>query len=247
VFDNVGQDLDKERHKRQLVAVLITVGICSLISGSVVLYGILMVAEKVLQVQQDEDMVEVVVDEPVLEAPPPPPPPPPPPSAAPEPEEEEEEPDPEEMQEEIKELDKEVEEEVKNDAQAASSDPAGVVGGQLGGVAGGVVGGVEGGVVGGQLGGVRTFHHSELQVKRRVVPEYPEAAREMNLGDQDCKVRIFIDEEGVPYDVKFEACPKVFHDSARDAILKWRWYPAKVGGEKVKAQFLLNVKYKLTG
>ena len=246
MFDNVGRDLDQEARKRQLISLVITLFVLSAASGAVVLYGLLKVAEVVLDLPDDDEMVEVVMEDPSLEeAPPPPPPPPPPPAAAQEEEQEEDEPeqDPEEMAEDIKELDEKVEEEVKTDA---GGQEGGQEGGVEGGVVGGVVGGVIGGEIGGQLGGVRTFHHSEVQVKRRVQPEYPDAAKQMNLGDVDCRVRIFIDEDGVPYDVKFEACPKVFHDSARDAILKWRWYPAKVGGSKVKAQFLLNIKYKLT-
>jgi hypothetical protein len=62
----------------------------------------------------------------------------------------------------------------------------------------------------------------------------------------DYRVRIFIDEAGVPYDVVYEVCPKVFHASTTEALLKWRYYPARDDeGAKVKASFLLNIKYKL--
>ena len=69
----------------------------------------------------------------------------------------------------------------------------------------------------------------------------------MNLGDQVCKARVFIDEKGVPYDVKVEDCPKVFHAATRAAMLKWRWYPPKAGREKVKAQVVIGIRYKLRG
>ena len=65
------------------------------------------------------------------------------------------------------------------------------------------------------------------------------------MGEVDCKVRIFIDEKGVPYNFQFESCPKIFQASATEALAKWRWYPAKFQGQKVKAQFLLNIRYKL--
>ncbi|TVQ87384.1 MAG: hypothetical protein EA397_18885 [Deltaproteobacteria bacterium] len=85
-----------------------------------------------------------------------------------------------------------------------------------------------------------------MKVKRRVAPSYPEAARTMKLGDVNCRVRIFIDESGSPYDVQFEACPKVFHASATEALLKWRWYPARDDeNKKVRASFMLNIVYKL--
>jgi outer membrane biosynthesis protein TonB len=89
------------------------------------------------------------------------------------------------------------------------------------------------------------FHHSELEVKKRLNPEYPEAARALSLGDQRCLAKVFIDEEGVPYDVQVESCPKVFFEDTKQAILKWRWYPPKDGKNRVKAQTTIAVTYKL--
>jgi len=92
------------------------------------------------------------------------------------------------------------------------------------------------------------MHHSDVRKKRMVEPRYPEAARTMNLGDVSCKVRMYIDETGTPIRLDFEQCPKVFHASARDALMKWRFYPARdPNGKKTKAQFILKIKYRLTG
>jgi protein TonB len=148
------------------------------------------------------------------------------------------------MQEEIKELQQEVKEEIKNDVKPAG-DPAGVEGGVEGGVAGGVVGGVIGGVLGGDLNGVKVFHHSELEVKKRIEPEYPESAKALNLGEQRCLVKVFMDEEGVPYEAMVDGCPEAFRPSAKEAIMKWRWYPPKDGKNKVKAQTTIAITYKL--
>jgi protein TonB len=137
--------------------------------------------------------------------------------------------------------------EMKNDKKPAGVE-GGVEGGVAGGVVGGVIGGVEGGVLGGQLGaggGPKVFHHSELEAKKKVQPEYPEAALSLNLGDQRCMARVFIDEEGVPYDVIVEKCPNVFHPVTKETILKWRWYPPKDGKNKVKAQTTIGVTYKM--
>ncbi|MBN2799355.1 MAG: energy transducer TonB [Deltaproteobacteria bacterium] len=251
MFDSVGKNIDEEQRKRQAW----TLGLMLLLGGlagvTTVGLGAFTATKMILeQVAESDDMIEVVIEEAEADlAPPPPPPPPPPPAAADEPEEEEEpdeEPDkvnPDEMVEDVQDL-----EEDPSDKMQSEIKPAGVQGGVEGGVEGGVVGGVMGGIVGGELGGQlgpRVFHHSEVQVKRRVVPEYPAAAKDLNLGDVDCKARVFIDEEGTPFDIQFEACPRVFHQSTRDAIMKWRWYPAKVNREKVQAQFIINVKYKL--
>lgn len=97
-----------------------------------------------------------------------------------------------------------------------------------------------------RLGGSKSMHHTEVKTKRRESPVYPQAAKDLKLGDVNCKVRVFIDEEGAPYDLKFLECPEVFHESARDALLQWRWYPVWDGGQKTPANFYLFVRYRHT-
>jgi hypothetical protein len=241
MFDNIGRDLDEEANKRRATAVMLTLlGLGGTI-GLVVGWGMYKAAEVLLDPQVDEEMVELVTDEEMADEAPPPPPPPPPAAAA---SEEETEDTPDEMVEDIQELKEVVPEEIKSDAKPAGME-GGVEGGVVGGVVGGVQGGVVGGVLGGQLGGVRVFHHSELEPKKRVYPEYPEAAKELNLGDQRCLAIVFMDEEGTPYDVRVDNCPKVFELPTKEAMLKWRWYPPKDGKNKVKAQTTIAVTYKM--
>ncbi len=186
---------------------------------------------------EDVELVELIeVDEqPEEEAPPPPPPPPPPGPEEEIDEDSDAEPEPDEMVEDVEELDKEVEDKVATDKGRPPSEDGGVVGGEIGGVKGGVVGGT----------GVKVMHHSEVEVKKRADPKYPKAAKDANLGDQRCLVKVKIDEDGVPYDVVVENCPKVFHAATQEAILKWRWYPPKVNKQKVKAQITIGVNYKV--
>ncbi|HHO50657.1 MAG TPA: hypothetical protein ENK18_07220, partial [Deltaproteobacteria bacterium] len=195
---------------------------------------------------EDIDMVELSMEDEVDDIAPPPPPPPPPGPSVEEEEEEEEDDEPDEPDEEVEptELKEEVKEEIKKQDRP-KGDPAGVEGGVEGGVAGGVHGGVEGGVVGGTGDGVRVFHHSELEAKKRVQPRYPDAARDLNLGTQRCKARVFIDESGVPYDVRVESCPQAFHPETKAALLKWRWYPPRDGRNKIKAQTIIAVTYQM--
>ena len=235
MFDHVGIDPDKEAGKRRAQSVGITLLTAGLtIGGSIVLatYTAVQILPDLLD---DMEMVELVMEDIVEEAPPPPPPPPPGPEE--EEEDEEDEAEPDEMDEEIEELDKEPEKEVK-DAKGAPK-------GEEGGVVGGVIGGVVGGVVGGQLSGVHVLHHSEVEVKKRTDPRYPKSAKDMNLGDQRCLAKVFIDESGAPYKVLVENCPKVFHGETQAAIMKWRWYPPRVGREKVKAQITIAINYKV--
>lgn len=245
VFDNIGKDLDEEANKRRAASFMITIlgmgGAVGLFVG-VTAYT---ATQVLMEPEQLAEMVELIEEE-VLpdDAPPPPPPPPPPPAAAADEESEETEVTPDDMVEDVKELKEEVKDEMKSDVKPAGVE-GGVEGGVVGGVVGGVMGGIEGGVLGGQLSGVRVFHHSELEVKKRVEPVYPDAARDLNLGEQRCIVKVFIDEEGVPYDVSVDQCPNVFDTPTREAILKWRWYPPKDGKNRVKAQTTIGITYRM--
>ncbi len=246
MFDTVGKDLDEGAVKRQAASASATLLLIGSIVGGIAAYNAYRVVQTVVLPQLEEQMVEVELEDPAMEDEPPPPPPPPPSSGAQVEEEEQDEeqkPQVEEPVEEVKELDEKVEEKVQNDL-APKGAPGGVEGGVEGGQAGGVVGGQVGGTGTNLLGSVRTFHHSEIEWKVKSPPPYPEAAADMNLGEQNCRLRVFIDETGIPNRVLFESCPKVFQGSTEAHILgKWRAYPKKVAGQKVSAQFLLNIKF----
>lgn len=234
MFDNIGKDLDEEAGRRQAISLFATFSGLGTWVGLAVLAGTWAVKE-IVAPTPDAELVTLVEEEMAPDLPPPPPPPPPA-AAVPDNPDEEQTDEPDELVDEVQELKDQVDEGIKSDVK-----PAGVVGGVEGGVVGGVVGGVLGGT-----GGVKVFHNSELVIKKKVTPEYPEAAKSLNLGDQRCLVTVRIDEEGVPYEASVDGCPKVFHDAAREGILKWRWYPAKDGKNRVKAQTTIAVMYKLT-
>lgn len=240
MFDSVGVNNDPEAAKRSFWALVVTFSSIGVVVAAVVAYGAWKATQYIVeQVMEEEEMVEVVINDP-MGAPPPPPPPPPPASGAAEPEDPEEvQPTPDEMMEDIPELSA-VDERI---TETLTSEELGVEGGQIGGVEGGVVGGVEGGQIGGVLGNPVTMHHSEIQVRKRVQPVYPDAAYDLGLGVVTCQVRVHIDEKGEPQELQIESCPQVFHRSLRQALMEWRWYPAKLGGDKVRAQFLMAVRY----
>lgn len=252
MFDNVGKSLDEDATKRSFTSVLISSLLIGAGTAFFIGYGSMKVVEEIREMTNDDDMVEVVFEDVGMEdeAPPPPPPPPPPPAAA-TPDVEETETDDttievDEMIDTIKELDEEVKTEVKSVVK-----PKGVEGGVEDGVEDGVVGGVKDGVKDGVIGGVpgargvRMVHNSQLRTKVTPPPRYPEAAESMNLGRQRCKVKVKIDEKGIPYEVKVSDCPKVFHEETRKSILKWRWYPYKdENKKKVKAETLIAVVFQ---
>jgi len=111
---------------------------------------------------------------------------------------------------------------------------------------GGGTGSVEGSVPAGEQGGtaVRTVHWSDVRVKRRISPRYPAAAQKMKLGNINCQVRFFMDEKGHPYNILFDACPTLFHESVLAAAPEWRFYPMEVEGKPVRAQFVLTIQLK---
>lgn len=223
---------------------LISVSVFTTAVGALMLMG----GQKVEEVQVDEKPVEVTFFD---AAAPPPPPPPPPPAASTQPEQQDE-PDEEEQPEDIQEPD-----EIQDlpDEMPEPVADAGVQGGVVGGEEGGVVGGEVGGVIGGELGGVlggqlggtgvRAVHWSQVKAKRRVQPKFPEAAKALGLSNERCLVRLYINEKGVPYDSNLDKCPKLFQKNAKDASMKWRFYPYKEEGVARKTTFVLTFKFVL--
>ncbi len=112
---------------------------------------------------------------------------------------------------------------------------------------GGVVGGQVGGVLGGQLGGtgVKAVHWSKVKQKRMPEFKFPEAAKALNMKEERCQVRFFIDEKGVPEKIVIEKCPKVFHDEINEKAMKARFYPMQVEGAAAKALFVLGITFRL--
>lgn len=88
-------------------------------------------------------------------------------------------------------------------------------------------------------------HWSAVSVKRRVNPRYPEEAKPYDHAEVRCKLRFFIDERGIPYDIRPESCPEMFQESAMEAAWKWSFYPMEKDGVPSKAQFVLVIVYRL--
>ena len=66
----------------------------------------------------------------------------------------------------------------------------------------------------------------------------------LNLGRVSCRVELVVDSRGVPRDAQVRDCPRAFHDSAREALLKWRYYPARdASGQRVQARTLVVIHY----
>lgn len=242
MFDHIGRDLDEEAARRGAASFTLTLMGLAAAVGFAVTVTAYTTAEVLLAPEIDEPMVELLGPD---ELPDPPLPglPPPPPPAGPS-AEEASEPDPEDAPVEPRPLEDRVEERMTAHAAPPGQD-GGVDGGHPDGRPGGVPGGVPGGEPGGDGGGgPRILHHSELVVKRRVAPEYPPAARALDLGDQRCVATVTIDREGVPRRVEVSGCPKVFEAPTRDALLGWRWVPAREGRAAIEARTTIAVNFR---
>lgn len=239
MFDTVGRDLDVGARRRGLLSGLITTSLLATGVGSLALWGLLTATQRILVVPDDSDLVIVEVADPQLDEAPPAPPAPPAPRGAGTPDAPPVEPKPPETPpDDPAPLDDTVPDEVKSTA------PSGPGLGDGPGSGGNGDGDGDGPGGSGTRAGPVALHHSEVVVKRRVMPEFPQAAQAAGISDAVCRVRVFIDREGKPTDLRFEACPSVFQPATEAAVMRWRWIPAEVGGEPVPAQFLLSVQYR---
>lgn len=238
MFDNVGKGR-QEGAGRTISSFLLTLLFNGSLFSLVVWLGS-QVVEKAEEVKEKLVAVDMA----------PPPPPPPPPPAGGGKKKKEKKPDEEVVPQEeipVEPVILEEEEEKPVEDEGEEEGPEGVEGGEKDGVVDGTVGGVKDGVLGGQLGGtgVKTVHWSEIQVKTRVKPRFPEAAKQLGMKEEKCIVHIVVGTDGMASDVSFKACPELFKASAKEAAMQWQWYPLQEGGQSIKAQFDINFVFKL--
>jgi len=66
---------------------------------------------------------------------------------------------------------------------------------------------------------------SSRKVVNRVVPQYPEMARELNLRG-NVKVEVLVEPNGLVKSVQVKGGHPVLVQAAEDAVRKWKWEPA---------------------
>jgi outer membrane biosynthesis protein TonB len=247
MFDTVGTHNDDEATRRSLASLLITtLGLGASLSF-LLGYGAMTVASQPAVPMPDDGPLVYLDpgDDPTLPDAPPPPPPPAAAATVFDPVDtkttEADEPD-----ERVKDLTPvQPMPVVDRDRPAGTAD--GVEGGETDGIAGGQLGGVPDGTLGGtgDAGGpIRVFHHSEVETRRRVDPRYPDEASALGLGAVSCRVTVTIDARGQPEAVDVDRCPEPFATATRTALTRWRWYPARHDGQKVRARTTIMVRYQ---
>jgi TonB family protein len=76
---------------------------------------------------------------------------------------------------------------------------------------------------------------------------YPEAAKESGIQGM-VLLKVLIGTDGNPDDVSVEKSEsELLNESAMNAVRAVRFKPGKIGGEAVKTQVMIPVKYKLDG
>ena len=91
---------------------------------------------------------------------------------------------------------------------------------------------------------VYRLHHTEVRMTRLPAPKYPSDGRELDLGTVLCRALVLFDEAGVPYEVDPQACPALFADPTRQALLATRFEPHLHLGEPVHVQSLITVRFE---
>lgn len=85
------------------------------------------------------------------------------------------------------------------------------------------------------------------EVVRMVVPEYPREAKAAGI-EGSVMLQIIVDERGYVISASVIAAdpPGIFEDAAIQAIMKWRFRPAKFRGKPIKVQTNQTVEFTLS-
>ena len=91
-------------------------------------------------------------------------------------------------------------------------------------------------------------HLSVAKLKNRLHVEYPgKEAKKLGIDyDVDCNTKVFVDEEGHPFDVQFEDCPEIFREPAKKAFMKSLWHPHMLEGKAVPFSVSYEIHFKAT-
>lgn len=85
--------------------------------------------------------------------------------------------------------------------------------------------------------GVERVHRRDMVVRRHLKPHPPIEASIRYPDPTRCAYRVFVDERGSAYDLRFLNCPDMFHASVLEALPKARWEPYRERGRKVRVTF----------
>jgi len=91
---------------------------------------------------------------------------------------------------------------------------------------------------------IHDFSSMGLEVLQKVDPTYPELARRARI-QGNVVLLMTVDQAGLPTQVQVLEGPLALQDSAVHAARQWRFVPARMDGQTVKASFRLTLKFSL--
>ncbi|MEM6927784.1 MAG: M48 family metalloprotease [Myxococcota bacterium] len=86
--------------------------------------------------------------------------------------------------------------------------------------------------------------HRAVEAKHVVSPAYPAAALAMGFGESRCEATITVDVKGVPEEVAVARCPEVFHEEAKRAMYKSRWWPYRPCRRARRVRFPVMITFR---
>ena len=87
--------------------------------------------------------------------------------------------------------------------------------------------------------GPTLIHWSEMNLIKKVPAIYPEEA----AGEGSCTVRLFVDDDGRPTDIRPVDCAEPWLRPAMQALWQWQFRPLEEDGQPIPVQFLYTVVF----
>jgi periplasmic protein TonB len=91
---------------------------------------------------------------------------------------------------------------------------------------------------------VHVTHLDPAMLVHRVEPVYPSLARQTRREGQ-VQLRAIISTDGTIESLTFAGGDPVFFESARNAVLEWRYKPTSLNGQPVEVDTMITVIYRL--
>ena len=84
----------------------------------------------------------------------------------------------------------------------------------------------------------------EPRLLTRVLPEYPEVARQAHT-EGDVALEVMVDKAGNVSDTKVISGPALLRQSALDAVRRWKYEPSLLDDQQISMQMLVTIRFRL--
>ncbi len=98
---------------------------------------------------------------------------------------------------------------------------------------------------GGPSGDGTSLHWSELSFKLQKKPRFPDMARQMNLQEETCIVKVYFDADGRYYNHAIQDCHHAFHREIDRVVPRWQIRPYTINGEATPTVAVIPIIFRL--